>query len=165
MTWVTWRQHRQEGLWALVFTALLAGCVGYVAWQLSLASGNCPRTIGSGYCLSSDPLGQIAQALARFNLFTYGLAVLPPLAGAFIGAPLVGREIENGTHQLAWTQGVTRRRWFLVKLVLVAVPLIAAGGVGGYLGGVRLHVQGPRNNRSEIFFQQAPPVPPAARFC
>src|SRR5205807_9074759 len=25
-TWVTWRQHRQEALWALVFTALLGGC-------------------------------------------------------------------------------------------------------------------------------------------
>ena len=59
MTWVTWRQHRQEALWALVFTALLAGCVGYVAWQLSVASGNCPRMLGSGYCLSGDPLGQL----------------------------------------------------------------------------------------------------------
>ena len=164
MTWVTWRQHRQEALWALVFTALLAGCVGYVAWQLSVASGNCPRMLGSGYCLSGDPLGQLAQALAQFNLFTYGLVVLPALAGAFIGAPLVAREIENGTQHLAWTQGVTRLRWLLVKLALVVLPLVAAGAFVGYLEVVLLNTQGPQVNRWDVFDQQAPLVPAATFF-
>jgi ABC-type transport system involved in multi-copper enzyme maturation permease subunit len=162
MTWVTWRQHRQEALWAVVFTALLAGCVGYVAWQLSNAS--CPRIVGSGYCLSSDPLGQIAQSLVRFNLFTYGLVVLPALAGAFIGAPLVAREIENGTQHLAWTQGVTRMRWLIVKLVLVIGPLVAAGALVGYLEVVLLNVQGPQINRWDVFDQQVPVVPAATLF-
>jgi ABC-type transport system involved in multi-copper enzyme maturation permease subunit len=162
MTWVTWRQHRQEALWAVVFTALLAGCVGYVAWQLSNAS--CPRMVGSGYCLSSDLLGQIAQSLVRFNLFTYGLVVLPALAGAFIGAPLVAREIENGTQHLAWTQGVTRTRWLIVKLVLVIGPLVAAGALVGYLEVVLLNVQGPQMNRWDVFDQQAPVVPAATLF-
>ena len=164
MTWVTWRQHRQEALWALVFTALLGGCVAYVAWQLSVASGNCPRIVGSSTCLSGDPLGQIAQSLVRFNLFTYGLVMLPALAGAFIGAPLVAREIENGTQHLAWTQGVTRVRWLLVKLVLVVVPLVAAGALVGYLEVVLLNVQGPQTNRWDVFDQQTPIVPAATLF-
>ena len=164
MTWVTWRQHRQEALWALVFTALLGGCVAYVAWQLSVASGNCPRIVGSSTCLSGDPLGQIAQSLVRFNLFTYGLVMLPALAGAFIGAPLVAREIENGTQHLAWTQGVTRVRWLLMKLVLVVVPLVAAGALVGYLEVVLLNVQGPQTNRWDVFDQQTPIVPAATLF-
>ena len=40
------------------------------------------------------------------------LLVLMPLAlGAFLGGPLVAREITQGTATFAWTQGVTRRRW------------------------------------------------------
>ena len=34
-----------------------------------------------------------------------GLAVLPALAGLFVGAPLLARELEHGTHRFAWTQG------------------------------------------------------------
>jgi len=159
--WVTWRQHRLEALWAFVLAALLAGSVGFVALQLSIASGSCPGAVGFGYCLSGDAFGQIAQGILRFDLAQYGLVVLPALAGAFIGAPLVAREIENGTHHLAWTQGVTRMRWLLVKLALVFVPLMAAAALVGYLEVVFLNVQGPQVNRWNIFDQQAPVVPAA----
>jgi hypothetical protein len=37
------------------------------------------------------------------------LLVLPMLAGMFLGAPLVAREVEHGSHRLVWTQGVSRR--------------------------------------------------------
>jgi ABC-type transport system involved in multi-copper enzyme maturation permease subunit len=52
--------------------------------------------------------------------------VLPALAGVFVGAPLVAREIESGTHLVAWSQSVTRRRWFLAR-----VGLVAAGAAAG----------------------------------
>jgi ABC-type transport system involved in multi-copper enzyme maturation permease subunit len=164
MTWVTWRQHRLEALWVLLFVSLLAGCIGYVALQLAIASSNCGPTVGFGYCLSGDPFGQLARSILRFNLFTYGLVVLPALVGAFIGAPLVAREIENGTQHLAWTQGVTRMRWLLVKLVLILVPLLAAAALVGYLEVVLLNVQGPQINRWDVFDQQAPVVPAATLF-
>ena len=35
------------------------------------------------------------------------LVVLPALVGLFVGAPLLARELEHGTHRLAWTQSVT----------------------------------------------------------
>jgi hypothetical protein len=82
----------------------------------------------------------------------------------FIGAPLVAREMENGTRHLAWTQGVTRLRWLLVKLALVVLPLVAAGALVGYLEVVLLSVQGPHTNRWDIFDQQAPVVPAATVF-
>ena len=44
------------------------------------------------------------------------LAVAPALIGVFWGAPLVARELEAGTHRLAWTQSVTRTRWLAIKL-------------------------------------------------
>ncbi len=33
--------------------------------------------------------------------------VIPLLFGLFWGAPLLAKEFEDGTHNLAWTQGVT----------------------------------------------------------
>jgi hypothetical protein len=36
---------------------------------------------------------------------------VPLLFGLFWGAALLAREFEADTHSLAWTQGVTRRRW------------------------------------------------------
>jgi len=57
------------------------------------------------------------------------LIALPALVGIFWGAPLVARELETGTERLVWTQGVTRGRWILVKLGLVGLASIAAGGL------------------------------------
>jgi ABC-type transport system involved in multi-copper enzyme maturation permease subunit len=52
------------------------------------------------------------------------LLVLPMLAGMFWGAPLIAREIEHGTHRLAWTQGVSRLRWAATKIGLVSVAVL-----------------------------------------
>ncbi len=132
MSWVTWRQHRLEGAWVLIFGAALAAVTGFVAYQLHPA--NCPGLV-SGYCFKDDVAGQVAQQLLRFDLSQYALVVLPALAGAFIGCSLVAREIENGTHRLAWTQGVTRTRWLLVKLALVFSPVLLIAAMFGALLG------------------------------
>jgi hypothetical protein len=153
MSWVTWRQHRLEGAWALVFGALLAASIAFVASQLQPAS--CPGLI-NGYCFRDDAGGLLAQQSAHFNLYQYGLVVLPALAGAFIGCPLVAREIENGTHRLAWTQGVTRLRWLLIKLVLVFVPLLLIAALVGILELILVNQQGTGANHWAFFDQHAP---------
>ena len=56
------------------------------------------------------------------------LQVLPPLVGAFLGAPIVARELESGTFRFAWTQGFGRWRWTLAKLVALAVAVVAVAG-------------------------------------
>jgi hypothetical protein len=45
-----------------------------------------------------------------------------------LGAPLVAREIEQGTNRLAWTQSITRTRWLLVKLFVGALSCCALVG-------------------------------------
>ncbi|MET9384704.1 hypothetical protein ABZY09_27455 [Streptomyces sp. NPDC002928] len=44
---------------------------------------------------------------------------------AWAGAALIGRELENGTARLAWTQSVTPARWLTAKLTAAALPLAA----------------------------------------
>ena len=49
------------------------------------------------------------------------MLVVPVLLGAFLGAPVLARELETGTFRFAWTQGCGRLRWAVSKLVLLAV--------------------------------------------
>ena len=54
------------------------------------------------------------------------LQVMPGLIGAFVGAPLLARELENGTFRYAWTLAFGRTRWALAVLVPLAVTVVAA---------------------------------------
>ncbi len=56
------------------------------------------------------------------------LQVVPALIGAFLGAPVLAREMESGTFRFAWTQGFGRWRWTLAKLVALGVVVAAAAG-------------------------------------
>jgi ABC-type transport system involved in multi-copper enzyme maturation permease subunit len=148
----------------VALAALLGAVTAFLAYQIWLASPGCPGLDNGGYCLPTDIWGTLAHQIGRFNLAQYGLVVLPALAGAFVGAPLIAREIENGTHHLAWTQGVSRLRWVIVKLVLVILPLLVLATAVGILEIVFLNVQGAQVNRWDVFDQQAPIVPAATLF-
>jgi ABC-2 family transporter protein len=94
---------------AHLYDTTVAGCT---------AEGDCPSVTSS--FLRTD---QVLQGLVGVALI-----LVPGLVGLFWGAPLVARELENGTHQLVWTQGVTRRRWIAVKLgVGVLASMVLAG--------------------------------------
>jgi hypothetical protein len=67
---------------------------------------------------------------------------IPLLFGLFWGAPLLAREFEDGTHGLAWTQGVTRGRWLSRT---VAWALLAAAVWGGALAALVSWWRGPAN--------------------
>jgi hypothetical protein len=55
--------------------------------------------------------------------------VVPVLPGFFIGAPLLAREFEQGTDQMVWSQGITRRRWLLVKLAVLGSATAVMAGI------------------------------------
>ena len=63
---------------------------------------------------------QPADCIARWRAATLigsgFLLLVPAIIGTFWAAPLLTREFEAGTFQLAWTQSVTRTRWLAAKL-------------------------------------------------
>lgn len=88
-------------------------------------------------CRSADEAFYGAQSLAQP---LYALLVFLPLAtGAFMGVPIVARELERGTTRLAWSLGSSRWRWYLARLlpILLAVGLLtfAAGVAADHLTG------------------------------
>jgi hypothetical protein len=138
VTWLVWRQHRQQALAAAVALLAVALFLVPTGRQLhaafdDLGLGACLRAAGRPELVSPDD--GCAALSERFSgrfqslgLVSLLLLFLPVLAGLFWGAPLVAREVEHGTHRLVWTQGVTRLRWAAVKLTLVGggVVLVAA---------------------------------------
>jgi ABC-2 family transporter protein len=115
MTWLTWRQLRAQ---AATLYAAVAACVLVAA----VTGSRLPRTGANIF----DLLTPGDRRLYFTGLIVTALA--PALVGAFLGAPLVARELENGTYRLAWSQGVTRTRWLATKLGLTALAVAAAVG-------------------------------------
>src|SRR5215472_9460849 len=129
---MTWRQHRLQLLIAAVIVGGLVGYLMYGIWQ----HNSYANQIGLTACLNAVPrrdCGTLASVyFQRFGGVPspFGLlAVLPLLAGLFFGAPLIAREAESGTMQLAWTQSVSRRRWLTVKLVTFLAAIVAAAAI------------------------------------
>ncbi|MFI6409172.1 hypothetical protein [Streptomyces sp. NPDC050548] len=59
----------------------------------------------------------------RFSEAAIGF--LPVLVALWAGGLLIGRELENGTAELAWTQAVSPARWLAAKLAVPAALLTA----------------------------------------
>ena len=83
-------------------------------WSTSFKDEGC-RDLGAA--LASRFFGLRLLGLVLFTL-------APLLIGMFWGAPLIAREVEQGTHALVWTQGVTRRRWTVAQIAAVAAMTV-----------------------------------------
>jgi hypothetical protein len=124
MAGVIWRQHR----YALLGEVTVLGAVAVVLWLIGTSLHH-----DYAAALACRPAGSQACAEAALT-FSGSLAFLanggilqplPVLIGAFVGGPLLARELETGTFRYAWTQGFGRRRWALAKLVTLAVAVTA----------------------------------------
>ena len=169
MAWVTWRQHRI----ALTGVAALLGALAVYLWLAGLQ-------LHHAYAAATacHPAGSVAcgDLITNFNdmqrtFWSNGLIlqVVPALIGAFVGAPVLARELETGTFRYAWTQGFGRWRWTLAKLVaargrgdrrgrrhqravLLVLPAVLRHGQPG-----PVHLQGVTSRR--------PRSPPACSTC
>ena len=127
MTWVTWRQHRV----ALIGLAVLLSAIALYLWiqgrQMHHAYGlalAC-HPASSGACMNASDYFTNTYDLSR-KITPLLLQAVPAIIGAFLGAPVLARELESGTFRYAWTQGFGRSRWTLAKLVSLGVLAAAA---------------------------------------
>ncbi|MFJ4282878.1 hypothetical protein [Streptomyces massasporeus] len=130
------RTHRTALVLSLV--ALAAAAVALI-WlhsfgdeaRAGVSACATPPTDGLPSCAAVDAI--TADGTYRDGMSALATAlswVMFPVA-AWAGGALIGRELENGTAQLAWTQSVTPARWLAVKLAAPAALLTA--GTGGLL--------------------------------
>jgi ABC-2 family transporter protein len=129
MAWVTWRQHRL----ALAGVVAVFGAPAVYLLITGLPMHSAYGAVSACRPLSSSSCRQVAdnflQSYSQRSTITAGLLqALPALIGAFVGAPVLARELETGTFRYAWTQGFGRARWTVAKLTSLAVAVTLAAG-------------------------------------
>ena len=133
MAGVTWRQHRI----ALLGVAVLLGALSVYLWitgtqvHHDLAAVTACHPASAANC--QDLAATFNSSWNLMSIVSILLQLVPALIGAFVGGPVLARELETGTFRYAWTQGFGRWRWALAKLVTLAVLLAVAGGAFGLL--------------------------------
>jgi hypothetical protein len=133
MAWVTWRQHRAQLLTAGAFVVVIA--IAALVTSLPVRDAYHRQALSS--CLPPAARPGCDLLVSHFrsefgSLVQVGryLFLLPALA-LLVGAPLLAREFEHGTFRLAWTQGVSRRRWLLSKTAFLAASVVVAAAIVG----------------------------------
>jgi hypothetical protein len=123
MIWFTWRQFRAQtwiavgGLAVIAIVLVIAGRNLADLWTSSGAAA-CHSDCGTAVSTFLDEVRNgIGDKVYNFSLAL--MYVVPALIGIFWGAPLIARELETGTHRLAWNQSMTRTRWLATKLTIV----------------------------------------------
>ncbi len=125
MAWVTWRQHRS----ALTGVAVFLGALAVYVWIAGLHMHHAYAAATACHPATSPVCGELFLSVNQMNGVLangYVLLAVPALIGAFVGAPVLAREMETGTFRYAWTQAFGRWRWTLAKLVSLAVVVAAA---------------------------------------
>ena len=113
--WLTYRLHRFEILLSALLVLLLAIGVWLISKQmtdLNISSTCWPRNENGDYAspLCDALMQRFYEAADSASYPRIGLAVLPPLVGLFLGVPIVAREIELRTTDLAWSLALRRSR-------------------------------------------------------
>jgi hypothetical protein len=126
MNTLVWRLHRGQ--------ACVAGAALVVLAAVLLITGIALSRTYHGFvagCAAAHDCGDPSQVFGGYGLITYLLLAtmaIPLLFGLFWGAPLLAREFEDGTHGLAWTQGVTRGRWLSRTVAWTMLAALVWGG-------------------------------------
>ena len=108
MNYLMWRLHRNQlffaagAIAALSVLLLVTGIKMANDYHAFLSSCAATQSCSDGGQLFSGD----GAILDLVNL----TIVVPLLFGLFWGAPLISKEFEDGTHNLVWTQGVTRQQ-------------------------------------------------------
>nr|WP_042179149.1 ABC transporter permease [Kibdelosporangium sp. MJ126-NF4]CEL13659.1 putative transmembrane transport protein [Kibdelosporangium sp. MJ126-NF4]CTQ99345.1 putative transmembrane transport protein [Kibdelosporangium sp. MJ126-NF4] len=112
MIWVTWRQQRAQILSVFGVVVVVSAVLVFIRSDV--------MSLLPDKGLISDRYNMFLQ------YFQLVMLAVPPLLGAFFGAPLVAREVEQGTHVFGLTQSVSRARWLATKLVMAGGSIALA---------------------------------------
>jgi hypothetical protein len=128
MIWLTWRQARIQFLSAAIALVVLAVAYGLTGPGLShlyATYGAHPAVFLAQVRTGGYPLLYFAGGAVMY--------LTPLIIGAFWGAPMIARELEAGTHRLAWNQSVARDRWLLAKLGIGGLAAMVFAGLAGLM--------------------------------
>lgn len=122
MIWLVWRRYRILLALAAVFLTGLGIWMLLAGRALETAESSLACRHGTFEC---HVLSGVFSLSNQATVINFLLLFVPCLLGIVFGAPLVAGELEHYTNRLAWTQGISRTRWLLVKWGFVGLILVA----------------------------------------
>ncbi|TCO48585.1 ABC-2 family transporter [Kribbella antiqua] len=122
MIWLTWRQFRVQLL--VVGSVVLAAAIFLAVTGPGLADDYQRLTTTFIRSLGFQRLNPALYVIGQVLLYA-----VPPVIGAFWGAPLISRELETGTHRLVWSQSISRGRWLVSKMAFTGLTAVAITGL------------------------------------
>ncbi|HEX2314380.1 MAG TPA: ABC transporter permease subunit [Thermomonospora sp.] len=129
MIWLTWRQFRVQAAAGSAALAALAAVLAVTGPGLADDYASGIAACGTDEACEMFARHFFDQHRTSFQAVLAVVLLLPALVGLFWGAPLITRELEAGTHRLAWSQSVTRTRWLAVKLGVTGLASMLVAGL------------------------------------
>jgi hypothetical protein len=150
LTWVTWRQYRAALAGAFALLAAIGAYLAYTGWEIHRAynaytacvpastrvqprgglrtagAPSCGPDVRAFFSFYGSGHGSVLASGMNAQTVPFFLLAVPVLVGAFVGGPVLARELESGTFRFAWTQGAGRLRLAAARLVPLAVVITAA---------------------------------------
>ncbi|MEU6228679.1 ABC transporter permease [Streptomyces sp. NPDC047042] len=127
LPWALLILHR-SALWFWLLLVAVAG--GTLLWMYGQGADTAAAEFFRKGCLDnavSDSCDYNGPAYSRYGtadtISTGLINFVPLLTALWAGTSLIGRELESGTAQLAWTQSVSPARWLAAKLAVPAALL------------------------------------------
>jgi hypothetical protein len=116
MNYLIWKLHRNQVRVAIAALLILAVVLITSGIHMSrVYRAALVACAGNGAC--SDLQNTLFQGDGLILDLVLATLVIPFLLGMFWGAPLLSRDLEEGTHNLVWTQSITRKHWFSVNVI------------------------------------------------
>ncbi|WP_020140229.1 hypothetical protein [Streptomyces sp. 351MFTsu5.1] len=113
-----------------IWLAFVAGTAGLLLWLLGPGADIAQRALDTyGYSGLIMAMGSADEYSSRFYYADTLLTLGSFAVALFAGGPLIARELETGTAQLAWTQSVSPVRWLAVKLAVPAAFTVVGTGL------------------------------------
>jgi hypothetical protein len=144
---IAFRLQRFELRLLLGAALLVAVAALAIAWQIRVLRDeqlacyrDAPTAVEGSLdspCSAQDSSLVVLEQAAAF--VKAGVVATPILLGLFLGIPLVAREVESRTAQLAWTLSRSRRRWLLQRAAPVLGAVVVACLAAGLAGDVLVH--------------------------
>jgi hypothetical protein len=128
---LTLKIHRFEVTAAVVLALATAAAGGWILVQLS--GLNVPAHCIDGWLVTgpegrlecAEPMSEWAAVMGQQgDRFFWAMIALPFAVGLLGGVPLVARDLETQTSQIAWWLNASRLRWFARHALYVGFPLV-----------------------------------------
>lgn len=150
---LSFRLQRLEILLLTAAVLLASGLMAYVAFQLdgvAAAYPNCDFFDPSAAC---EAAGQsFSDAFGLGELIMGGILLAAVGVGVVLGVPLVAREVEQGTAQLAWTIRRSRTRWLIGRVAFAALVALVLFSLFAVMSDVLAAAMRPEIDTSQAFW-------------